>query len=351
MNYIYTIIYRFEGISDSNPIEDKIVYQDDALGITVLLTNDINRHCLQLDTGLACASLLLRGILGGKKLQEFSIAIDAEVTKIQEERESKKKSGTYAVIFIKGNAELNINENLLRETDQFRICFDAIDKDALRKQHKEKIYSIVSSLSMSTSPEYQAEKISNGIYFVDENNKPLYSFTMQGGRSRRRLPKPIDMEKESEITKIIGLSSSNRQLNTPFRLFTQSLETTQDNLRSFISAWSSLEIFVNKVFSIYEEQFISNIADDHGSHGVNKFLLRIKEVMKNKYRLTDKFALIASFLSNDIEKDIEVFKSMKKLRDDISHGKEFNEETLPVEDARKLAAKYLKSHMLSTASA
>ena len=79
--------------------------------------------------------------------------------------------------------------------------------------------------------------------------------------------------------------------------------------------------------------------------------MRIKDVMKDKYRLTDKFVLIASFLSNEIEEDIESFKSMKKLRDDIFHGKEFNEETLPVEDARKLAAKYLKSHMLSTASA
>ena len=64
--------------------------------------------------------------------------------------------------------------------------------------------------------------------------------------------------------------------------------------------------------------------------------------------LTDKFALIASFLSNEIVEDIELFKSMKKLRDDISHGKEFNDETLPVEDARKLTAKYLRSYMLST---
>jgi hypothetical protein len=348
MDYIYTIIYRFEGISDNNLVEDRIVYQDAVFGITVLLTNDINRHCLNIDTGLACASLLLRGMFGDEKPQELPIAIDAEVKKIQEERGAKKKSGAYAVIIIKGNAELNINEKLHKETDQFRICFDVIDKDSLREQHKEKIHSIVSSLSMCTCPEYHAERTSSGIYFIDYNDKPLYSFTMQGGRAHLILAKPIDIEKQNEITKVIGLSNSNQQLKTPFRLFTQSLETTQDELRSFISAWSSLEIFTNKVFSIYEEQFITNIADDHSSHGVNQFLTRIKDVMKDKYRLSDKFALIASFLSNEIEEDIELFKSMKKLRDDISHGKEFNEETLPVEDARKLIAKYLRSYMLST---
>jgi len=351
MDYIYINIYRFEGISGNNLDEDKILYQDDARGITVLLTNDINRHCLKLDTGLACANLLLRGMFGGEKLQDLPIAIDAEVTKIQEERASKKKTGTHAVIIVKGNAELNINQKLHRETDQFRICFDAIDKESLQKLHKDKIHSIVSSLSMSTIPEYHAERETSGIYFIDEKDKPLYSFTMQGGRARVITSRPINDVEENEIAKIIGLSVNNQQLKTPFRLFTQSLEFTQDELRSFISAWTALEIFTNKVFSSYEEKFIGNISDDHGTHGVNQFLTRIKDVMKDKYRLSDKFALIASFLSDEIEKDMELFKSMKNLRDDISHGKEFNEEALPVENARKLVAKYLKSHMLSSVSA
>ena len=204
---------------------------------------------------------------------------------------------------------------------------------------------------MSTSPEYHAERESSGIYFIDENGKPLYSFTMRAGRAKAIVSKPINEKNENEITKLIGLSTNNKQFKTPFRLFTQSLETTQDELRSFTSAWSALEIFTNKVFSSYEEKFIANIADDHNSHGVNQFLIRIKDVMKDKYRLTDKFSLIASYLSDNVEKDLELFKSMKGLRDDISHGKEFDEDALPVEDARKLVAKYLKSHMLSTESA
>ena len=111
------------------------------------------------------------------------------------------------------------------------------------------------------------------------------------------------------------------------------------------------EILTNKAFSIYEEKFISGIKDDHNSHGVNQFLCRIKDVMKDKYRLIDKFSLIASFISDDVSGDIELFKSMKKIRDNISHGKECDEKTLPVESARKMVAKYLKSHMLSEENA
>lgn len=174
---------------------------------------------------------------------------------------------------------------------------------------------------------------------------------MKGGRARIILANPIDNTKEKEISKVIELSFENALFKTPFRLLTQSLETTQDELRAFIAAWTALEIFTNKVFSTYEEKFISGIADDHNSHGVNQFLFRIKDVMKDKYRLTDKFSLIASFLSDDISGDIELFKSMKKERDNISHGKEFDEETLPVENARKMVAKYLKSHMYSEENA
>lgn len=351
MEYRYTVVYRLEGISNNNLDEDKTVYQDEDIGIAVVLTSDVNRHCLSIDRGLACAILLLRGMFHDENIQEFPTAIDSEITKIQEERSSKNKSGAYAVIVISGQAELDIKDNLHRETHQFRIAFDAIDKDSIRNQHKERIHAIVASLAISTSPEYHVERIASGIYFLDVNEKPLYTYTLQGGRARFILAKPVDLEKEMEISRVIGLSNANMQLKTPFRLLIQSLETTQDNLRAFISAWSALEILTNKAFPVYEAKFIAGIVDDHNTHGVNDFLERIKDVMKDKYRLADKFSLVASFLSSDITEDIELFKSMKKVRDNISHGKEFDEEALPVDNARKLASKYLKNHMIATENA
>ena len=347
MDYKHIVIYRLEGISDNNLDSDKTIYEDDTKGISIILSKDVNRHCLALDTGQAALYCIFNGIFGDKKIQELPSVIDAVVKKIQEERASKEKTGAYAVIIIKGDAELDIKDSLHRETEQFRICFDAINKESIQSLHKDIIYSIVSSLAMTTEPEYHAVKITSGTYFLDENEKPLYSFTMEGRGGRYIASKPIDSERENEINNIISLTSSNLQFKTPYRLFTQSLETTQDQLRSFIFGWTSLEILINKTFSTYEECFITNIADDHDSHGVTQFLTRIKDTMKDKYRLTDKFSLIASFLSEDAEADIESFKRMKSLRDDISHGKEFNEEALPVEEIRKMVAKYLKGHLMS----
>jgi hypothetical protein len=351
MEYKHTVVYRLEGISSSNLDEDKLVFQDEDLGITVVLTSDVNRHCLSIDRGLACLSLLLRGMFADEKMQELPAAIDSEITKIQEERLSKEKSGAYAAIVISGQAELDIREDLYIEADQFTISFDAIDKESIRNQHKERIHAIVASIAISTNPEYHAEKMASGICFFDANDKPLYTYTPQGGRARLILAKPVGLEKEAEICRVIGLSIANMQLKTPFRLLTQSLETTQDNLRAFISAWSALEILTHKVFPVYEKLFIAGIMNDHSSYGVNDFMRRIKEVMRDKYRLTDKFSLVASFLSSEATEDIKLFKNMKKERDNISHGNEFDEEALPVEDARKLASKFLMNHMLAAGNA
>ena len=49
MDYKYTIVYRLEAISNSNLDEDKVVYQDEALRIIVVLTSDVNSHCLSID--------------------------------------------------------------------------------------------------------------------------------------------------------------------------------------------------------------------------------------------------------------------------------------------------------------
>lgn len=350
MKYRYIVIYRVEGISSSNLDKDKVLFQDTEHGFKVILTSDVNQHCDIIDSGLACAGLLLNGLFGNKNEDELYQAIRNEVEKIQEKRTCKNTNATYVILTFEGEEELEIKEGFHRETDRFRICFDAIDKELVKNKHIDTVYSTIASLAIATSPEYHAEKVISGLYFIDENGKPLFSFTFKGGNLRAVVSKPVTLDVESDINKYIGFSYSNRQLKTPFRLLAQSLEITNDNLRAFLSAWSSIEILIHKSFPYYEEKFVRSIADEHNSHGVNKFLERIKEVMRDKYRITDKFSLLASFLSSDLNKDIEQFKDLKKIRDTISHGSEFDEENLPVEGARKIAAKYLKYHMSEISS-
>lgn len=344
MEYTYASIYHFEAISLNSQSDDRIIFDDKDLGVTVLLAKDIDKHCLEIDKGIACENMLLRGVFNPNKIASLYMGIQTEISKIQEERNSKKKT-SFIVIKIRGDVELNINEEQHIETDDFHVCSNAIDKDTLFNQHKHTVNSIVSSISIISGSEYHAENFLNYIYFRHTNGKLLFSYTGKAATLRAICMKRFDDATIRDSSELINRLINNKQFKSVSRLLAQSLETKQDKFRAFLSAWSAIEIFINKVFVQYEAKFISNVDNDHSSHGVSKYLERIQSVMKDKYRLTDKFTLIASFLGDDIENDINLFNRIKKQRNDIYHGQAFDEEILPVEDARRLISVYLKKHL------
>ena len=70
-------------------------------------------------------------------------------------------------------------------------------------------------------------------------------------------------------------------------------------LRAFVAAWSALEIFTNKVFKAYEEIWFVGLSK--GKVGTEtKHIERIRAVMKEKYRLLDKFTIVAVVLHSTI---------------------------------------------------
>jgi hypothetical protein len=68
--------------------------------------------------------------------------------------------------------------------------------------------------------------------------------------------------------------------------------------------------------------------------------------MAGRYRLGEKFAVVwAMLFTNEsdvsIDKDYELFSSLKQLRDAIVHGDDFNEKTLPVSELSSLLKKFI----------
>jgi len=68
--------------------------------------------------------------------------------------------------------------------------------------------------------------------------------------------------------------------------------------------------------------------------------------MKDKYRLADKFAIIASALDPaGADQDIAVFTELKGIRDAFFHALSTNPDQLPGETTRRLLRKYLSLHL------
>jgi hypothetical protein len=97
---------------------------------------------------------------------------------------------------------------------------------------------------------------------------------------------------------------------------------------------------------VYEERFFKEL--DNGEHPESRrqYLRRVRSVMSSKYRLSDKFALIASLLSPEsADEDVEQFKQAKNDRDKLLHGQDVHEASLPVQIVQELARKYLRIHL------
>jgi hypothetical protein len=140
--------------------------------------------------------------------------------------------------------------------------------------------------------------------------------------------------------------TTDERLTTIARLLVHSHKTKGNDLQSFIEVWAALEVFVNGLFKDqYEQEWLKRLADGTPP-SAQRYFARLKEVMKDKYRLIDKFVVIASLLNDDAaEADGAAVKRIKDVRDTLHTGK-IAGMNLPVHEAQKLLRKYLRLHMV-----
>ena len=134
------------------------------------------------------------------------------------------------------------------------------------------------------------------------------------------------------------------------RLFSVMADVGTDRLKAFLSGWAALEILIGKAFKTYEQDFLSPLKNAGQATLRDRFLGRIKEVMNDKYRLTDKFVVVAAVLfpaapERELDEDLKTFCRLKNLRDSIAHGDEFSEKALPIHEVAALLRKYVIAHV------
>jgi hypothetical protein len=153
-----------------------------------------------------------------------------------------------------------------------------------------------------------------------------------------------------EAESLIGLLDDPQTWRV-ISLFAQSLDARNDRLKGFLFAWSATEIFVNKAFSSYSRSASSNEVRIPGTSAYSKRVAKATEL--GKYALLDRFVVIAALLGDDsenvdeLDSDVEVFKRIKDIRDELFHGQDILETSLPslTVDLQSLLSKYLRRHL------
>lgn len=263
---------------------------------------------------------------------------------IQETRRQTIGQSLALVIKFTGEAELNLTGAKAERSD-FVACFDAIDKHKLMASHALAVRAIATSFCLESKSICNIKDVARGVYFRDEQSRVVYSFTATSGSVRAYVSSLITTDNLRSISERATRMLRLTELNNIYRLYAEMLNEGDDQLRAFLLGWAALEMFVNKTFKHYERAFIEGLKSGHPS--VSNYLQRVREVMESKYRLSDKFSVIAGLLSDEptYEEDVTRFGHIKSVRNKLFHGEDMQEQTLPVSDLQMLLSKYLNLHL------
>jgi hypothetical protein len=351
MKICYMIVYKIHGTNrlTCEGESAKLLALDNP-ALTATLTENPEPHFLHIDKSSALATQLLKGLFvpgNGGTLQE-RLAI--EIEEVKSRRAKQTEQGIFLIF--DGEAEIpDPDFKSRRDTDEFAVCMDAISKPEIRESFGPSIQGVLTALALSLTPtaDRSIEKIGDVIYLIDpDGGKPIYTFSFQGGFGRGSVASPLTADSIAEAAALAPSLLAQSTLARPTSLLIASLDRATSDLQAFIAAWSALEIFVNATFkSAYEARWFAIMADG-APEAAKPVFERFKCVMSDKYRLADKFLIIASVLDPDsASEDDKEFRRLNKLRNDLLHALDTPDAPLPKESIQKLLLKYMKRHLLA----
>lgn len=181
-------------------------------------------------------------------------------------------------------------------------------------------------------------------YYVTNNRSTaiqrLNAASISGGEVMAKLS-----EEEVRVTeKLASILHHDKAMSRVIDVYSESLTPYRSgHLHAFIAAWTALEMFVATQFKEIQSSISINI---NGAAAHEHFSKRIIFVMKDKYRLLDKFAALSSYYENaDSDEDVAELKGIKDIRDRFFHTMEGEIKDLPLDRTRKLMSKYLQIYL------
>jgi len=344
MLYTYVAAYKILGLSRPTDAQETVISERPRTGIRALLTYDLDPYTCDVDRSSLVALMLLKGFIGQADSGTFEESLECELANLREQRRNQHGTGPFLIFEASGNIK-TFTPRQERELDDFVIALEATPKEPIRERFAADVNGILSAFCLAADTVCGYQKIIDGVIFQNEQGKPVYSFTLSASGTGY-VSRAVSNDVIDFVRKHSKKLSKSKYLTKVTRLLTQSMDTESDKLRSFLSAWAALEIFVNKNFKVYEERFLESFEGASGQKLSAKYLNRIRNVMRDKYRLHDKFLVLCSQLAPDsAEEDLKKFGNAKKVRDKLLHGDDVSENLLPVADVQTLVRKYLKQHV------
>lgn len=267
--------------------------------MSAMLTTNPESHLQHINKSAALANQFFRGIFNRDEVGTPEERIAAEVESVK--ALTAKEAGTGVFLVLEGQTEIDSPDfKYRRDLEDCALNIDGVEKSRIREVFRPLVQSVLASLSLHqarTDPHVQ--KIGDVVYLVDAATaKPIYMFVLQVGAPRLSLVSPLAQEAVNEIAAMASKLQTDRTIARAASLLITSLEEATDQLQAFIASWSAFEIFVNATFKATYEARWFRVMEDGAPPSAKPIFERLQDVMSDKYRLADKFLIIASVLDS-----------------------------------------------------
>lgn len=345
MRCTYISAHCVQGIAHPIGEADITLYEDRDTGLRVLLTSNAMPHLALLNRHLALVSMMFRAKIRDPIAPGFPDLLAAETEKVDRQRLDSIGGDPVIVIQVESDVEAAIPE-AAREILDFIVCFDAFDKKTLKTNVRSRVAAILTAIRLGVAKSLEFRRVADGSYLISDDGRVVHSASVEFSAGRGYVSNQLSELQRGRVALDIPLALMAGSLERVLRLYAQSLNTSTDNYRAFIFAWTALEILIVKLFPAYQQLLAAELRSVNESPGLHSYLGRVAAVMGNKHNLADKFAVLTVYLDDaHIEDEVNAFRELKRVRDRMSHGEEVEEESLPTRDVQRLFDKYLRNHL------
>lgn len=348
MKVHFQSIYKLHGISALPVMVPEIeLVAFPAPTLTALLTINPEPHFTDIDRSRAIVNQLLKGLFTARASGDFNERLSTETALVEESR--AKRSGYGVFVVLKGETDIAVADfKARRDIDDFGISIDDISQDEIRELFRQPIQAVLMAIALSlpVGSDLEFEKFGELVYCLDEGSaKPIYVLNTKMGTPRVTLAHPLTVEIVGNAVALATRFNTEQSSRRVFSLLRTSLDRATDDLQGFITAWSALEMFVIGVFkSKYKDRWFAIMAEG-APKSAKPIFERFEDVMSDKYRLADKFLVIASVLdAAAAQADATEFRRLKKIRDELLHVLDVPPGSLPREAVQRLLVKFMKLH-------
>jgi hypothetical protein len=346
VQFTFLSAHSVQGIVHKPDAPDLVLYDDSEAGLRVTVTADPNRHLHVVNRQSALALMMLRAMIPEPLDEAFPHNLAEQIAQIDRRRLDSAGTDGVVVVQITGDVMASLPSDA-RIINDFLLCFDAFDKKALRSRLLPQLSAVLTALRLGGSRPYEFRSLAEGTFLTTAEGVIIHSMTLEAGSVGMYQSTPLNEAQRERIAKDIPLILKAGNLERIVRLYVHSLNRATDNYRSFIAAWSALEILVGKIFPTYQPLLAAELQQVSQPPGVQVYLNRVAEVMEDQHNLADKFTIISMFLDDEgqPEEDVKKFRRLKKVRDLLFHGQDIPEESLPTGEVQQLFDKYLRNHV------